>query len=439
MIDADATIQALLEQLAATPLAQRPHERGAIAYRLGLAYAESPSGPPEQNLRSALQHYEMAAAVFDPRLDPVEHARVRNASGAAQRALGHRTKAVPQFERAAALFAGQGREEERAAALNNLGLTLTELGQREAALDAFASAVELFEGDGAETSRGRAASLINRAGALASAGTAEALRAALADYDRAAAMVDDQSAPYHWALASHNRGVVAMDLAALDAGESDRLLATAVSAFRSSLTVFTRTAFPFQHALAKHNLGRAHLTIGGLPHLRRALGCFEDATAVLDPRLHADAWRRAHAGLADAEEALTSQGHGGTRIESFVALLGTSSPIDRMALLRERLVRLLGLPEGARQTALADLAAASAVAGDQALAIMTDELTVLTELPTENLESALLARLGAHQRLSDTVREAADAALGQAVGDALNGPQRVFVRDFLSSHGYERP
>ncbi len=70
---------------------------------------------------------------------------------------------------------------------------------------------------------------------------------------------------------------------------------------------------------------------------------------------------------------------------------------------------------------------------------MTDELTVLTELPTENLESALLARLGAHQRLSDTVREAADAALGQAVGDALNGPQRVFVRDFLSSHGYERP
>ncbi len=438
MIDADATISALRERLASTPASLRPQEHGVLAYRLGLAYAESPSGPPEQNLRAALRSYETAAALFDPRFDPVEHARVLNAAGAANRALGQRTAAVAQFEAAAALLAERDRDDERAAAFNNLGLTRSEHGDRAGALEAFGHAVELFDVDGGEGRRGRAAALLNRGLALAGDGTDEGLRAALEDYGAADALVDEHDAPYHHALVAHGTGVARTELAGMDPTSSSRSLDDAVAAFRTALGVFTRAAFPFQHALAKHNLGRALLAQGGTANTRRALASFEDAAAVLDPRLHADAWRQAHAGILEAEAGLGSSAGRTTRAESFVALLDRCPAEERRALLGERLRRLLALPERPRHAALAELATASATAEDHGLAIITDELTVLTELPTEHLEAALSARVAAHRQLPDELREDANRALDQAVGDALNGPQRVFVRDFLAAQGFER-
>ncbi len=442
MIDADATISTLQQRLESTPASLRPRDHGVLAYRLGLAYAESPSGQPESNLRLALRSYAVAAALFDPRFEPVEHARVLNATGAANRALGRPAAAVAQFESAAALLAERERDDERAAAFNNLGLTLAELSERSAALEAFGHAIDLFDAGTAEGCRGRAAALLNRGLALASAGSSEALRAALVDYEAADALVDERDAPYHHALVAHGIGVACTDLAGIagtDSSASERSLEDAAAAFRTALGVFTRSAFPFQHALTKHNLGRALLARGGTERLRRAIACFEDATAVLDPRLHADAWQRSHAGLLEAESALASSVGGQARAESFVTLLSMCSPGERRTLLRERLLRFLALPDRSRHAALAELAAASVGTDDHGLAIITDELTVLTELPTENLEAALLARLAANGLHSGASREAADRALDQAVGDALDGPQRVFVRDFLANQGFERP
>jgi len=438
MIDPEATISALQERLASTPAALRPRDHGVLAYRLGLAYAELPTGQPQSNLRLALRSYEVAAALFDPRFEPVEHARVLNATGAANRALGRSAVAVAQFESAAMLFAERDRNDERAAAFSNLGLTLAELGDRSAALDAFGQAVDLFGIDTAEGRRGRAAALLNRGLALADAGTPEELRAALVDYEAADALVDEDEAPFHHALVAHGIGVAYTDLAVQDPPASEQLLDAAATAFRTALGVFTRSAFPYQHALTKHNLGRALVARGGTGRLRRAIACFEDASAVLDPRLHADAWQRSHAGLVEAEAALASSVGAETRAESFVALLGTCNHGERRTLLGERLMRLLALPDRPRHAAMAALAAASVGADDHGLAIITNELTVLTELPTENLEAALLARLAAHRQLGDASRKAADRALDQAVGDALNGPQRVFVRDFLAAQGFER-
>ncbi|MDP9070782.1 MAG: hypothetical protein M3N68_05765, partial [Actinomycetota bacterium] len=124
--DREGVIEALQAQLAAAPRATRPYEHGSIAYRLGLAYAESPVGTPVENLRKALALYEVAGEVFNPRFDPVEHARVLNAAGASHRALGDRRKAAGLFEKAAALLEDKGRDDERAAALNNLGLARSE-------------------------------------------------------------------------------------------------------------------------------------------------------------------------------------------------------------------------------------------------------------------------------------------------------------------------
>jgi hypothetical protein len=65
---------------------------------------------------------------------------------------------------------------------------------------------------------------------------------------------------------------------------------------------------------------------------------------------------------------------------------------------------------------------------------------VLIELPTEQLGFGLQARFDAHRRLEEgDVRDDADRALDQAVSDALQGPQRIAVRDFLYSLGWERP
>lgn len=439
MIDPDATISTLQQRLAATPASLRPRDHGVLAYRLGLAYAESPSGKPESNLRLALRSYRVAAALFDPRFEPVEHARVLNATGAANRALGRSVAAAAQFRSAAVLFAERDRNDERAAAFNNLGLTLTELGDRPAALEAFGNAIKLFDADTAEGCRGRAAALLNRGLALASEGTPEGLRAALGDYATADSLVDEFDAPYHQAVVAHGIGVACTDLAGHEPSASERLLDDAATAFRTTLGIFTRSAFPFQHALTKHNLGRAYLARGSTEGLRRAVACFEDASAVLDPRLHADAWQRSHAGLLEAEAALASSVGSEARAESFVALLGMCPGEERKALLRERILRFLALPDRPRHAALAELAAASAGADDDGLGIITDELTVLTELPTEHLEAALLARLAGHRLLDEVSREAADRALDQAVGDALNGPQRVFVRDFLAAQGFERP
>ncbi|CAN5538013.1 hypothetical protein BH18ACT1_BH18ACT1_06230 [soil metagenome] len=218
------------------------------------------------------------------------------------------------------------------------------------------------------------------------------------------------------------------------------LLERAVTSFSACLDTFTRDELPFQHALALHNLGRAWAGYGVVAALRRALGCIEDALAVLDPRLHADAWRHAHASLTGVEAQLVGLGAAADRTTHFVALAADASDEERNRLLGARLVRLLALPEPGRAAALVDLAFAGARLGPVATrALVEAELTVAMELPNEALEAVLAARVAAHGLLDEARRDEADRALDQAIGDALNGPQRVWIRDRLYNLGFERP
>jgi tetratricopeptide (TPR) repeat protein len=438
-LDAGQAIAALEERLARTPQAHHPYEHAALSYRLGLAYAESPEGAPAENLRRALACYDAAAKIFDPRHDPVEHARVLNAAGAAQRALGDRVRAAGLFGEAARLLAGRGRDGERAAALNNLGLARTELGDVPAAVSAFTDAAGLFDTGTAEGRRGRSATLLNRGLAHGATGGEAGLEAALADYEQARADVDAEEAPYHWALVHHSIGVALVGQAGLRPAEQGPLLAEARRALTESLTIFTPASFPFQYSLAKHNLGLAHLAAGG-DALRRGLACFEDALLVLDHRAHEAAWRQVYASLTRAEEALAERHPGISRPDHFAMLLASCEPGERDALLRERLLLLLALPAHRRHAALVEAARATTGLEREALRrIIEAELVMLMEWPNDFLEAALRARFEAHGRLDPATREEADRALDQAVGDALGGPQRMFVRDFLSSIGFERP
>ena len=438
--DRRKAVEALEAQLAATPRGTRPYEHAAISYRLGLAYAEAPLGSPAEGLRKALACYDVAAGIFDPRFEPVEHARVLNAAGAAHRALGDRQRAASLFQKAAELLEGRDREAERAAALNNLGLARTELGDLPGAVEAFDVALDLFDTDSAEGRRGRVATLHNRGQAHGAMSSEEGLEAAIADYDEARADLDPDEAPYHHGLVNHSMGVACSTLAGLRPSEREALVEEAIKAFSESLTVFTRRAFPFQYALARYNLGLAYVTLGGAMNLRRAMVSFEEAVAVLDTRIHADAWRQAYASLERTEKELATVAPGATRSDHFVTLVAGVPREHRVQLVRERLTRLLELPDPTRASAIAELALASARLGaERATAVIEAELSALMELPNEFLEVGLRARLEAHARLNEEDREAADRALDAAIGEALQGPQRIFVRDFLYSLGWERP
>ena len=441
-VDRRRAIADLEAQLARTPRAQRPHDHAALAYRLGLAHAEAPVGNPEDGLRKALTYFDTASAIFDPRHDPVEHARVLNGAGAARRALGDRTRAAELFERSVALLEGRERDDELAGVLNNLGLVRSELGRFDEAIEACDAAVALFDIGSAEGRRGRVAALHSRGSASAGKGTDDALEAALADFRLAATGLDAEEAPYHHGLVHHSIGVTYTALAARKPQERPALLANAIAAFDEALTVFMRTAFPFQHALVKHNLGLAWLNRGGLTSMRRALASFEDAVSMFDSRVHADAWRQSYGALERTEKELEAIAPGLSRADHFVGLLAVVDSDERLRLTKERLTVLLALPvENRRRSALTELALASArLPYDEARVVMEAELSVLIELPTEYQETGLRARFDANRRLeSEEARERADRALDQAIGDALQGPQRIGVRDFLYSIGWERP
>ncbi len=434
-------IQALEAQLAATPRATRPYEHAAIAYRLGLAYSEAPLGSPTEGLRKALACYDVAAGIFDPRFEPVEHARVLNAAGAVHRALGDRVRAEKLFAQAADLLDGHDRGAERAAALNNLGLVRTELGRPDAAVEAFDAAADLFDTTTAEGRRGRVATLHNRGQAHAAMGTDEGLEAALGDFEEAKAELDVDDAPYHAGLLQHSIGVTCSALAGRASDDEERraFLQEAVRAFKASLDVFTRTGFPFQHALAKHNLGLAYAALGGVTNLRRALAAAEDAVAILDPRLHADAWRQAYGTLERIEKELGQLAPGMSRTVHFANLAADLRRDERIRLVKERLYRLFALPDKGR-IALTELALAVASLGEgRGRGIIEDELSLVMEMTPDVQEVALLAIWDAHSQLTGEARDTLSRELDQAIGDALGGPQRIYVRDFLYARGWERP
>ncbi len=452
--DPKVVIEALETQLRNTPRGTRPYEYATISYRLGLAHAETPIGSPQEGLRKALAHFEEAAAIFDPRYDPVEHARVLNAAGAVHRSLGNRPRAASLFEKATELLVDKDRDGERAAALNNLGLVRTELGDLVPAVEAFDAAAGLFDTSTAEGRRGWVATLHNRGQAHAAQGTEEGLEAALADYEEARSELDADDAPYHYALVHHSIGVTCSALAALHGslsgaagdggheGAADvrrQFLQEAVRAFTESLEVFTRVGFPFQHALAKHNLGLAYAALGGVTNLRRALAAAEDAVAMLDPRLHADAWRQAYGTLERIEKELGDLAPGMSRTVHFANLAADVRRDERIALVKERLYRLLSLPDRGR-VALTELALAVAALGEgRGRGILEDELSLVMEMTQDVQEVALLAIWDAHCQLTGSAQEVLDQELDQAIGDALGGPQRVYVRDFLYARGWERP
>ncbi|GAC1534344.1 MAG: hypothetical protein NVS3B12_14970 [Acidimicrobiales bacterium] len=444
-IDRGRIIRALETQLTRIPATVRPYEHAVTAYRLGLAYAESATR--EDDLRTALACYDLAATGLDPVAYPVERARVLNAAAAAHRSLGAVATAARLFTQAADLLAGSGNDEERGATLNNMAVAWMDLGDGSAALAASAEALELLGHVGTDSSRAWVTAMLTRGQIRSKIGGRTSLLEAVADFDVALAGLDPGAAPYQWGMLHHSRGMALSALADGDANGGAEHLRRARHAFEMALSVFTRTELPFQHAVTKYNLGRVDRRSAALARgaariliLRRALACLEDSVAGLDPRLQPDPWGSALAELSATHEELETECPGCSRAEHFASLLAASPDAEQMSWLRERLVCTLARSDPMAAATLLEMAEASARgAFDDVRRYISAELTIAIELPGEALSAVLQARATAHTRLVGPPQDNADRALDQAIGDALGGPQRMFVRDFLYARGWNRP
>lgn len=433
-------IATLERKLAATPRVARPREHALLAYQLGLAYAETPREPDGGHLRRALACFAVAAEIFDPAHSPVEHARTLLAAGSARRGLGETGAAVDLFARACGLLDAREGANSAGAAHNDLGLALLDLGDGKGALESFAAALDRFDAVSEDGRRGRAAALHNRGLALAARGGEQDLREALGEYAAALDAVSPEEAPLHTGLAHHSAGVAAMALAEILPPERLTWLRSAVGSFEAARQALARHTFPVHHAVTTYDLGLAWLALGDP---RRALVGFEDALLGFDVRTHRPQWQQAYTSLSKVEAQLAAAEPGRSRADHFVALAADLGPAERAALVAGRLHRLLEQPDPVARARVSELALAVARAAEEGVdlpaSIIAAVLTALMEIPGRALELALEGWMAAHNTLAGQAARRANEALERAIGEALGGPQRVLVRDRLTSLGYERP
>ena len=429
-------LEPLERRLDALSPAGEPDAWAVAAYRLGVALTEAPSADGQAAARRALTLFERAAQLLDAQRAPVEHARILNASGAARRALGQSALACDAFERAAQLMEGRARAVETGAAWSNLGLAQAESGDPRSAIITFDRALSSLRpgSDGptdAEQTRAYASAALNRAQAqlaLADGDATGQLTDAADGVQEALTHLSADTAPLHIGMLEHTLGLIHM--------RASRA-AEAREAFTRSLTMFTRSAFTFQYAVATFNRGRANEAHG---ELEMALVDYEAAAQTLDPRLHREQWLEAARRLADIEQRLKVRHPGAGRSDHIAGLLGAAAPDVRMRMTRDRLIRLVELaPDLQRNELTSSAMAALHLPPAAADAVLRATLEALMELPDGVLQSALLAQLDAHATLGEHDRLAADRRLDTAIQELVLGPQRVRMRDILYASGWERP
>lgn len=434
------SVARMVQSFRAMNRAADPVAWAVAAYRVGLATAEQPSGDPGQNLRSALAYYEQASEVLTADRAPVEHARILNAAGSAHRMLGDPTKAVRLFGDSAELMNGRANKAEEASVLNNLGLALTESGRVDDAVAAFSRSVEILPNETEEHTRTLLATKHNLAQAYMASGEGSGCDLAITELEEAAQMANSVDAAMHQAMIWHTLGVAWKAKAAQNPEDSMAHTAKAIAYFERSLTVFTSVGFPFQHAIAKHNLGHAQAGLAEVNSLQRALANYEDALNIFDPRLHRQHWQAAFSNAEAVEARLQEFVPDASRADHTASLLGSMDEIERLAFLRQRFVQLERLPEKNRLERLTEFAHAMITQPAESYVLtLRTMIMVLMELPEPMLYSALRAQLAAHAMLDPHDQRASDFILDEAINLQLFGPQRIRVRDILAEIGWDRP
>lgn len=441
--DDRARVRSLEAHVAALSPADHPDGWALAAYRLAVALGEDATADRERSLHRSIALLAQAAVLLDPARAPIEHARILNATGAAWRALGVPSKSIDAFGRAASLLRRRARPLEVGTVLSNLGLAHLESGDLAAALRNFDEALALLrDGFGpsadAETRRVFASAALNRAQALLAVPDGDSGGCdgepwgkggeAIILVDEALGVSSVEEGPLQVGMLRHTRGLLNM--------RADQC-AMAVDDFTAALAVFTRPSFPFQHAIANFNRGRAKEQLG---NFREALLDYESSAQLFDPRLHRPQWLEAASRLADVERRLGLEHPGWTRNDHVVQFLATSDQAARVLVLRERIGRLHNRSVDIQRGELRQLAeSALRLPSDQSDIMLRDTIEILMDLPDDILRSAMLAQLDAIETLPEADQRPAHLGFDAAIQQLVMGPQRVRMREILYDAGWERP
>ena len=428
-VNADA-VAVLAAVYAARSPVDEPLGRATAAYRLAVAVGES--APADH--RRALRLLDEARSVLTETRAPIEHARILTAAASQHRAMSEPVRAAELFERAAWLLDARADVAERAAAWSNVGLARSELGRLTEAVDAFDRAADgigvaaVTAASASSIGRIHATVLINRGLALFSLGDFDRARA---DLEAGLGLVDVAAAPVQLGMAHHSLGQLFTA-----EGRTD----VAIPHFLAALRIFTRTTFPYQHAVATFNLGVAYARDTVLISLQRALWSFEAAVNLFDPRMQTPQWQETATRLNEVTHRLAKLSPGRNVAEHRASLLGSVGDDEQLSLMRDLAERFAARPDPQRTASFFEAAAAARgeVLG-VARALLRTTLFVLAELPDPVLRSGLIGQLGAHRNLAEHDRMAADTALDQVIQELFQGPQRVRFRDILYELGWERP
>lgn len=432
--------QAIVAAFAAMNRATDPVAWAVAAYRAGFATAEEPSSNPAENQRAALGYYEQASEVLTAERAPLEHARIVNAAGSAHRMLGNAAKALKLFSEAAQLMSGRASIGEEASVLNNLGLAFSEAGHLDKAVEAFNKTIAILPTETDEHIRTLLATKHNLAQTHLAAGGVGGCDSAIAELNDALKLASGNEVSMHQGMIWHTLGIAYKARAALEPADAELLISDAIENFERSLSVFTSVGFPFQHAIAKHNLGHAYAALDDEESLQRALSYYDDAMNIFDPRLHKAQWTEAFTNAQAVETRLAVVVPGASRADHIATLIGSMDEIERLAFLRQRFAQMERLPETNQLDRLTEFAHAVITQPPESfVATLRTMIMVLMELPDSLLQTALRAQLSAHAMLDPHDQRACDFVLEEAINLQLFGPQRIRVRDILAEIGWERP
>ncbi|WRH64909.1 MAG: CHAT domain-containing tetratricopeptide repeat protein [Planktothrix sp. GU0601_MAG3] len=132
--------------------------------------------------------------------------------------------------------------------------------------------------------------------------TQENLKAAIACYQLALIVYQQQTYPQDWAMTNNNLGTAYSDLAAIENTEEN--LKAAIACYQQALIVRQQQTYPQQWAGTNNNLGNAYLDLAAIENteenLKAAIACYQLALIVRQQQTYPQDWAMTNNNLGNA-------------------------------------------------------------------------------------------------------------------------------------------
>ncbi|WP_254174772.1 CHAT domain-containing protein [Planktothrix pseudagardhii] len=132
--------------------------------------------------------------------------------------------------------------------------------------------------------------------------TQENLKAAIACYQQALIVYQQQTYPQDWAMTNNNLGTAYSDLAAIENTQEN--LKAAIACYQQALIVYQQQTYPQQWATTNNNLGTAYSDLAAIENtqenLKAAIACYQQALIVYQQQTYPQQWATTNNNLGTA-------------------------------------------------------------------------------------------------------------------------------------------